>query len=86
MSKVFHSKQLEINVPLLTVFHIASIDSGSHDEGIHIPRSNKEEDCVIAKSLPMTIPAFNNVMLNNGRDLRSIPKKKVGVSFSFQEC
>ncbi|KAL1459071.1 hypothetical protein WDU94_011080 [Cyamophila willieti] len=55
-------------------------DSGSHDEGIHIPRGkqqHQDEDCVIAKSLPMVIPAFSNAM-NNGREMRSIPKKKTG--------
>ncbi|KAI5738330.1 hypothetical protein M8J77_005595 [Diaphorina citri] len=50
-------------------------DSGSHDEGIHIPRM-KQEDVSIAKSLPMNIPAFNHAM-NNGREVRAIPKKKV---------
>lgn len=56
-------------------------DSGSHDEGIHIPRSMKQEECSIAKSLPMNIPAFQHIMMNNGREVRTIPKKKVEEDF-----
>lgn len=51
-------------------------DSGSHDEGIHIPGRRKEEDFSIAKSLPMTIPALNQ-MMSSGREVKLIPKKKL---------
>lgn len=55
-------------------------DSGSHDEGISIPRKMNVADDFVAKSLPMNIPIFNDLMKQNSTPPREagriIPKKK----------